>query len=272
MGEKVTGTEFTKPIDTKKSPPQQIQTPDDSNIFENTCDDTKPCVAVIDNFDYKAVDMSVKPNESTSITHGEVVTSFIKSEYPEANFIKYDTSIPKRPLLSIKKMINALKDIKQRIDNGQKISAVNLSAEFLKPMNELKEDNKELKKSFSTEMQEELALIEEIIQKGTPVFIAGGNSKGSYNQLNLAEGAINVGMEENRGCKNDLINKKEQGFFDTRITSSDKKENTTCFDYTEDGKADYCSEYVSSLDLNQQLWGSSLSTPKFLGKYLKEKY
>lgn len=281
MAEKINGLNSTDFWQMQELKPTQNKPENNLTIFENTCKKggKNPCMPVIDGFKIRSQDVDGN-KETREIYHGEAVVNFVKARALDTDFIKYDvTNGDSGSLFSDEKIIAALQDILQRIKKGERIDAVNLSAQknnnIKNPYTRenLADKRSELKEQLDDITKQEVELIEQIVKEGTPVFVAAGNAgKNMYNQFNLAEGATNVGSTHKDSEDNSLVNSHGKFSYDIKIISSDKEKNTTCFDYTEDIKADYCGEYVDPEGFSNTISGTSFTTPTAAGNYLNRKY
>lgn len=175
-----------------------------------------PRVVVIDSLlEDEAKTIDIDGDGSPCVSHGRVVRAIIESVYPGIEIIPENISpySMKRFVSKItaeSEVIGVLEKILAKINNGEQIDAINISAGAKERISDLArkigianlngtnllEYKLTIRQWLSKEHPEQLksvSLIEEIIEKGTEVFISAGNKPQDFNLYSLARGAHVIG-------------------------------------------------------------------------------
>ena len=241
------------------SPPKILREVDEKKLesttqaMANTCvprpaniTDTSPRhlrVAVIDTEDDGSV--SISPHLEHCVSHGYFVKCVIRSFAPDAEIEHF--RIRPLSLSENQPLIDALKNIVERIQNGEKFDAVNLSfggaADLDKvcedgdgeTLNDLNRSNlhlyrEELRSIFEKSYSREslFAVFDKLAEHNVPVFVAAGNG-GPYrlNHYLLLKGVRGIGALDLNGqkaiysCDNNLVAEWAQGDYPVKAVIKD---------------------------------------------------
>lgn len=255
-------------------------------------DKTPKTFAIIDNFKVKKVDLDT--DEIPDVSHGEVVEKMLLTQQPDAKIIRYDVTDKKdSDSQDIKKVYEALDDVAKKIDSGEKIDGVNLSAaneNDFKGINEwldkkvtkdnISENEGELRDIYNMVLGKKNPVtgIEKVTSRGTPVYIPAGNGRAeNYNMTGVAKGVTQVGATNDKGEKeeysgdNSDVKTWAQGTY--RVTNMAKKGKIYGYDYTGDGKMDFPADKASTKGnirkmktFYHEIKGTSFASPTALGR------
>jgi len=262
-----------------------------------------PLVAIISNFDQKVID--IDGDNIPDLSHGDTISRIVKSFYPDIKIQELKIKNNKDGSFNMTEPILRLKELANAIDNEEKIDAVNISLGQEIEINTLRECtglplDRENLKDYKTQIRnwlknpsipfapkaildlqhpgksdrliqefkvfnQAIEAIEQITNKGIPVYISAGNEGSEYfNILALAERSIPIGAQDSKGIKesfsadNSLINRFEQGIYNISPIT-DKNNLTTNYDLTGDNKPEVFSNEVS---------GGESKVKPYIGKQL----
>jgi len=186
--------------------------------------------------------------------------------------------------------INFSKGATVKIEDLSKVTGLPLTRDNLdKYKDEVRKWLKQNNSNSIKEVNTTLESIEKITAKGVPFYVGAGNDgANSVNLYSFAHGATTVGALQNFQNKNaaeataysadnSLVTRWEQG--NIPINKVKNAEGEDGFDINQDGKPDILKKDTTSnfslLSLfkkNEEISGTSFSTPTALGKDLRKKY
>lgn len=220
----------------------------------------KKNVAIVDEFKTKTIDLD--GDNVPDISHGHLVETYLKASNPNVKVDRFqvDYNDPKKQNFNNKDVLNAFEKVYQKIENGEKYDAVNLSMGSNydisnlqktvnkginnKNINQFKPQIKDYVSKNLPEVNKNISSLEKITSKGVPVYVSAGNDKAShYNLLGLANGTKAVGSSDHKGnvsgfsANNNDISNFEKGEYFLR-TTKDSNGNINGMDVNNDGKPD----------------------------------
>lgn len=195
----------------------------------------QPKVAVVDEFDQKAVD--IDGDNVPDLSHGETVVRYILAQCPTANVTRIEvTSQTKNNPLALNDLLK------------KSLDAVNISLSLPRELVEGMEDaacRQQLIEKMGASVGQIIAKLQTLAKSGVRVYIANGNGgEKEMNAMALADGVINVGATSAHGVatdfshQNPLVTDSSQGVFAvTKVKGG--------YDLTGDQQADVFDHEVS---------------------------
>lgn len=244
----------------------------------NTQTGTGPNVVVVDQTSIAKAGIDIDGDRVNDVAHGTIVGNFIKSGLPNAN-----VSTVELPDYEAATLTSAFNGLAQRIDGGEKVDAVNFSAQTFSKIpdlakvtglaltkDNLAQNKDEIRNRLFTLAQNptafggDKALAEEFTQfvpviqamdkitaRNVPLYVAAGNDgKDQINLFSLVNGAQVIGATDANGNKTDytadnsLITQFTRG--NTPVTPvKDAAETVIGAEFTGDGKIDIAANQLS---------------------------
>lgn len=264
-------------------------------------DSRKLNVYVIDVFKFKTED--IDGDQIPDVSHGDYCKALVKNNNDNINVNIEDCSDENDPhSFDVKKLSLALSNLQEKIKNGDKIDAINISLSSdvhydkvnpgqkgYRAINEINLDNKKAEvlrmfkqssKEEDNELVEVVNKLESIAQSGVQICIAAGNHKNSFNLLGLVKEAKVIGAGyENFKSKvfpsNSTIDVYEQPIIKSNLIKNNN--NFIGVDVSNNGIVDFSKEECSDKTCEDssigQMYtaGTSFTTAIHLNKILEEK-
>lgn len=253
-------------------------------------------VALVDDFS-NTIPIGISSELSLSEIHGNIGKRFLEEGLPKGSKIEtFNTNIANDNVNSFDEIDKALNKILENMKKGKKYDAIDLpAADYISFENLSKllgknitsqnvaEYKKEIRKlmfnKFSIEEGKVLKKLDEISDRGVPIYTAAGNEgKDFFNMFSLANKINVVGALDKDGQKtqfsadNKLVTDWQPGIFD--ITEKCDSTSKCGFDYTGDGSIDLYSGKTAPyiiIDYGNTIKGTSFSTSIALTKQFKSK-